>query len=87
MDLSFTERLEQTQYNAALVVSRAWKGTRRPRILDELEWETLHNLRRYRKLIHFFSLSKFKAPDYLFQEFPNERITECDLRSTHKVCY
>ena len=33
--LSFTEQLEQIQYKAALVVSGAWKGTSRQRLLDE----------------------------------------------------
>ena len=81
MHLSFTQQLEQVQYNAALVVTGAWTGTSRQRLLDELGWETLDDRRRYRRLCHFFSLSKSKTPDYLFQEIPEQRVTECDLRS------
>ena len=47
MHLSFTEQLEHTQYNVALVVSGAWKGTSRQKLLDELGWETLYDQRRY----------------------------------------
>ena len=74
--------MERTQYNVALVVSGAWKGTSRQRLFDELGWETLYDRRRYRRLCHFFSLSKSKTPDYLFQEIPEQRLTEYDLRST-----
>ena len=70
MHLSFTEQLEQVQYNAALVVTGARKATRRQRIFDELGWETLYDRRQYRRLCHFFSLSKSKAPDYLLQDIP-----------------
>ena len=81
MHLSFTEQLEQVQYNAAIVVTGAWKGTSRQRLLDELGWETLYDRRRYQRLSHFFSLSRSKTPDYLFQEIPKQRVTEYDLRS------
>ena len=33
--------LESTQYQAALAVSGAWKGTIRIKIYDELGWESL----------------------------------------------
>ena len=82
MHLSFTEQLEQVQYNAALVVTRTWKGTSRQRLIDELGWETLYGRRRYRRLCHFLLLSKSKTPDYLLQEIPEQRVTEYDLRST-----
>ena len=36
MQPSFTEQLEHIQCNAALVVSGAWKGTSRQRLLSEL---------------------------------------------------
>ena len=70
MHLSFTEQLEKEQYNAALVVTRTWKGTRRQKLLDELGWETLYDRRWYRRLCYFFLLSKSKTPDYVLQEIP-----------------
>ena len=36
MQLNFTQRLEPTQYSAALAVTGAWRGTRRQRLFDEL---------------------------------------------------
>ena len=39
MRLTFTQRLEQTQYSAALAVAGAWRGTNRQRLYEELGWE------------------------------------------------
>ena len=80
--LNFTEQLEQTQYKAALAVSGAWEGTNRSRLLEELGWETLYDRRRYRRLCHFFVLSKSKTPLYLYQEIPEHRTVNYDLRNT-----
>ena len=41
MRLTFTQRLEQTQYSAALAVTGAWRGTNRQRLYDELGWNFL----------------------------------------------
>ena len=41
MRLNFTQRLEQTQYCAALAVAGAWRGTSRERLYRELGWEDL----------------------------------------------
>ena len=37
--------LERTQYQAALAVSGAWKGTNRNKIYEELWWESLTDKR------------------------------------------
>ena len=37
--LSFTQKIEQTQYAAALAVTGAWRGTNRQRLYNELGWE------------------------------------------------
>ena len=39
MCLNFTQRLEQTQYCAALAVTGAWRGTSRGCLYKELGWE------------------------------------------------
>ena len=82
MHLSFTEQLEQVQYNAPLVVTGVWKGTSRLKLFYELGWDTLYDRRPYRKLGHFFSLSKSKTSDYHLQETLEQRVTEYDYRST-----
>ena len=46
--------LESTQYQAALAVSGAWKGTNRDKIYDELGWETPDNRRMFRRLVQLY---------------------------------
>ena len=48
MHLHFTQKLEQTQYSAALAVTGAWRGTSRQKLYNELGWETLYHRRWYR---------------------------------------
>ena len=45
MHLNFTQRLERTQYCAALAVTGAWRGTSRERLYQELGWEDLYHRR------------------------------------------
>ena len=84
MQLNFTQQLEQTQYKAALAVTGAWRGTSRQRLLEELGWETLYDRRWYRRLCHFFSLTKSKTPDYLFCEIPEQRSVDYNLRNPRR---
>ena len=48
--------LESVQYQAALAVSGAWKGTNREKIYDELGWETLDQRRMFRRLVQFYKI-------------------------------
>ena len=81
MSLDITERLEQTQYSAALAVTGAWGGTSRQRLLNELGWENLYNRRWFRHLCHFFNLRKSHQPEYLFDEIPSVRELSYSLRN------
>ena len=45
MHLHFTQKLEQTQYSAALAVTGAWRGTSRQKLYNESGWETLYHRR------------------------------------------
>ena len=47
------QRIESLQYNAALGITAAWRGTSPDRIYEELGWETLTNRRWYRRLSLF----------------------------------
>ena len=71
--LDVTNRIEQTQYSAALAVTGTWRGTSRQRLYDELGWEDLYSRRWYRRLCHFYNLRKTCSPEYLFAEIPCER--------------
>ena len=57
--------LEKTQYQAALAVSGAWKGTSRTKIYDELGWETLDQRRMFRRLTQFYKIMTGLTPEYL----------------------
>ena len=57
--------LESTQYQAALAVSGAWKGTNRDKIYAELGWETLDQRRMFRRLVLFYKIMNCPTPDYL----------------------
>ena len=57
--------LERTQYQAALAVSGAWKGTNRDKIYEELGWETLDQRRFFRRLTQFYKIMKNLTPEYL----------------------
>ena len=57
--------LECTQYQAALAVSGAWKGTNRYKIYEELGWESLDQRRFFRRLTQFYKIINNLTPEYL----------------------
>ena len=57
--------LESSQYQAALAVSGAWKGTNRIKIYDELGWETLDQRRMFRRLTQSYKIMTGLTPEYL----------------------
>ena len=57
--------LESTQYQAALAVSRAWKGSSQEKMYEELGWETLNHRRTFRCLTQFYKIIKGLTPEYL----------------------
>ena len=63
--------LERTQYQAALAVSGAWKGTSRTKIYDELGWETLDQRRMYRRLTQLYKIMTGLTPEYLRIPIPS----------------
>ena len=69
--------LESTQYQAALAVSGAWKGTNTEKIYNELGWETLDQRRMFRRLVQFYKIMTGQTPEYL--RFPT--------RSLHRHLY
>ena len=65
--------LESTQYQAALAVTGAWKGTSRCKLYDELGWETLDQRRTFRRLTQFYKIMNGLTPDYLRIPIPSMR--------------
>jgi len=67
---SFHQKLESIQYNAALAITGAIRGTSTEKLYQELGLETLQKRRWYRKLCVFFKIVKEKSPAYLYNTLP-----------------
>ena len=67
---SFQNKLESVQYNAALAITGAIRGSSREKLYQELGLESLKSRRWYQKLCLFFKLKKNKHPSYLFDMIP-----------------
>ena len=59
------ELLEKVQYQAALLVSKCWKGTSKRKLYNELGWEALAQRRIGRRLTLYYKINNNLAPDYL----------------------
>ena len=64
-NVSFYQKLESIQYNSALVITGAIRGTSAEKIYNELGLETLEKRRWYRKLWCFYELYKSRSLKYL----------------------
>ena len=69
--LRFIKNIESVQYNAALAITGAIRGTSKEKIYQELGFESLQQRRWYRKLCCLFKIIKNRSPSYLFQLVPS----------------
>ena len=67
---NFVNRIESVQYNAALAITGAIRGTSRERIYEELGFESLAKRRWYRRLCAFWKIVKGLSPKYLKNILP-----------------
>ena len=67
---SFHQNIESIQYNAALAITGAVRGTSREKLCQELNFESLQQRRWYRKLCCLFKIINKQSPSYLFQLVP-----------------
>ena len=70
---SFHQKLESIQYNAALAITGAIRGSSREKLYQELGLESLKQRRWFRKLCYFFKITKNQSPKYLFDKIPTTR--------------
>ena len=75
---SFHQKIESLQYNAALAITGAIRGTSREIMYQELRLESLQQRRWYGKLCLFFKVYKNQCPKYLFDIIPQ---SNCQYRS------
>ena len=69
-NLSFRQKLESIQYNAALALTRVIRGSSRENLYQELGLESLQLWQWYRKLCCFYKTYNKQAPDYLTELIP-----------------
>ena len=65
--------LESLQYQAALAVTGAWKGSSTRKIYKELGWESLHHRRWFRRMTQFYKIMNGLTPQYLLDPIPVPR--------------
>ena len=70
---SFHQKLESIQYNAALAITGAIRGSSREKLYQELGLESLKQRWWFRKLCYFFKITKNQSPKYLFDKIPTTR--------------
>ena len=83
--------VERLQYQAALSITGAWKGSNLDKVYEELGWESLSNRRHCRRLIQFYKIQNDMVPDYLKEPIPTAKPFTHRLRSLHVLneisCY
>ena len=67
------EKVERTQYQAALAITGTWQGTNRSKLYEELGWETVSDRHWCRRILHVHKIEKYKTPSYLRDKLPPHR--------------
>ena len=64
------EKVERTQYQAALPITGTWQGTN---FTKSWGWETLSDRRWCRRILQIHKIVKYTTPSYLRDELPSHR--------------
>ena len=78
---SFHQRIESIQYNAAIAITGAIRGSSSEKLYQELGLESLRSRRWLRKLCLFYKIYKNKSPFYLYDLIP-DRVKFYSTRSS-----
>ena len=78
----FHQKLESIQYNAALAITDAIRGSSKEKLYQELGLESLKQRRWFRKLYYFFKITKTQSPKYLFDKITTTRTA---YRTTNNI--
>ena len=70
---SLMEKVERTQYQAALAITGTWQGKNRSKLYEELGWETLSDRRWCRRILQIHKIEKYKNPSHLGDKLPPHR--------------
>ena len=69
---SFCNKIERVQYNAALAITGAIRGTSQTKLYSELGLESLKFRRWMRRLCMFHQIKTLKLPEYLYNLISND---------------
>ena len=69
----FSDKLESVQYNSALAITGAMKGTSREKLYQRLGLEYLQERRCMRRLCLFYKVVSTKLPAYIYDFIPSVR--------------
>ena len=67
---SFHQNLEKIQYNSALAITGAVRGTSKEKLYQESGLESLEKRRWYRKICYFYKIFNKQSPIYLLSIIP-----------------
>ena len=70
---SLMEKVERTQYQAALAITGTWQGTNRSKLCEELGWEIVSDRHWCRRILHVHKIEKYTTPSYLRDKLPPHR--------------
>ena len=81
---SFCDKLETIQYNVALEITGAVRGTSKEKLYQELGLEYLSSRRWFKRLCLLHKILKTKSPVYLLNLIPNPRHS-LNIRNRHVI--
>ena len=82
---SLMEKIESVQYSAALIITRAWKGTPREKIYAELGWDSLSCRSWSRRMTLFYKIMNNLTPQYTKDPIPTPHQSKYALRNHDTV--
>ena len=68
------DKVERTQFQAALAITGTWQGSNRSKLYEELGWETLTGRRWCRRILQICKIKNNMTPSYIREKLhPNRR--------------
>ena len=64
------EKVERTQYQAALTITGSWQGSSWTKLYEKLGWESLSDCRWSRRILQIHKITNNITPVYLKEKLP-----------------
>ena len=81
---AFHLKIESVQYNSALAITVAIRGTSKEQLYQELGFKTFEKRRWYRKQCYFFKVFRNQSPKYLFNVIPTS-VRPCNTGNANNI--